>query len=92
MGKVPPRLWAFCGRCGVERVEDSEKDAAQGDFAACGIVPLLLGVDASSCSTCSYSYCRYSSGKRDVGVGRAEAGFSSYGQVPVDGAEGMEKG
>jgi len=49
-------------------------------------------VDASSDSTCSYSYCRDVFGKRDVGIGRSEAWFGAKGEVAVYGAEGVEDG
>ena len=72
-------------------VEESEEDAAQGGFAASGVVPLLKGVDASACAAAADGYGRNSAGERDVGVGGAEPGFGAEGEVAVDGAEGVKE-
>ena len=77
---------------GLGDVEEGEEDAAEGGLAAGRVVPLLEGVDASSGSTCSYSYCRDVFEKRDVGVGGTEACFGADGKVTIHGAEGMEDG
>ena len=75
---------------GVNGVEESEEDAAQGGFAAGGVVPLLEGVDAAAEAAAADGYGGNSAGERDVGVGGAEAGFGAEGEVAVDGAEGVE--
>ena len=77
---------------GLGDVEEGEEDAAEGGFAASGVVPFLKGVDASSSSTCSYSYCLYFFRKRDVGVGGTETRFGADDEVAVHGAEGVEDG
>jgi hypothetical protein len=82
------RFAVGCG--GLGGVEEGEEDAAEGSFAAGGIVPLLEGVDAATYSTCSYSYCRYSSGERYVGIGRTEARFGAKGEMTVYGSEGVK--
>src|SRR3984957_15541620 len=76
--------------CGLYGVEEREEDAAEGGFAAGGVVPLLEGVDASAEASATYGYGGNSAGERDVGVGGAEAGFGAEGEVAVDGAEGVE--
>ena len=49
-------------------------------------------MDASSRASGTYGDGGYVSGKRDVGVGGAQARLGADGEVTVDGAEGVEKG
>ena len=80
---------AVCG--GLKYVEQGEEDAAEGGFAAGGVVPLLEGVDAAALATAADGDGRNAAGERDVCVGRAEAWFGAQGEVTVDGAEGLEE-
>ena len=75
---------------GLGGVEEGEEDAAEGDFAAGWVVPLLEGVDAAAEAAAANGYGGDSAGERDVGVGGAEAEFGAEGEVAVDGAEGVE--
>ena len=77
---------------GLDGVEEGEEDAAEGGFAAGGVVPLLEGVDAAACASGADGDGGDSEGEGDVGVGGAEAGFGAEGEVAVDGAEGVEEG
>ena len=80
-----------CCAATVGGVEEGEEDAAEGGFAAGGVVPLLQGVDAAAeCHRRRWRW-RECLGERDVGVGGAEAGFGAEGEVAVDGAEGVEE-
>ena len=73
-------------------VEEGEEDAAQGGLASGGIVPLLQGMDATSDAPGTDGDGWNAKGKRDVGVGGADALFSVEGEVAVDRAEGVEEG
>ena len=64
---------------GFEGIEESEEDAAQGGFAAGGVVPLLEGVDAAAEASAANGDGGDSAGERDVGVGGAEAEFGAEG-------------
>src|SRR5271156_1824165 len=84
------------GRCvgvggSLDRVEEGEESAAEGGFAAGGIVPLLEGVDAAALASGSDGDGGNSAGEGDVGVGGAEPGFGAEGEVAVDGAEGVDE-
>ncbi len=73
-------------------VEEGEEDAAEGGFAAGGVVPLGEGVDAAAGAAGSEGEGGDAEGERDVGVGGADAGFGAEAEVAVDGAEGVEEG
>ena len=77
---------------GLDGVEEGEEDAAEGGFAAGGVVPLLQGVDAAALASGADGDGRDAARERNVGVGGAEAGFGAEGEVAVDGAEGVEDG
>ena len=76
----------------VGGVQEGEEDAAEGGFAAGGVVPLLQGVDAAAMASGADGDGGDAERERDVGVGGAEAGFGAEGEVAVDGAEGGEEG
>ena len=71
---------------GLYGVEEGQEDAAEGGFAAGGVVPLLKGVDASAEASAADGDGWDSAGERDVGVGGAEAGFGAEGEMAVDSA------
>jgi hypothetical protein len=104
-GAIDAIFARWCGGCGggclgmrvgvgggLEGVEEGEEDAAEGDFSAGGVVPLLQGVDAAAGSAAADGYGGDSAGEWNVGVGRAEAWFGAEGEVTVDGAKGVEDG
>jgi len=83
------------GRCvgvrgGLDRVEKGEEDAAEGGFAAGGVVPLLQGMDAAALASSSDGDGGDAAREGDVSVGGAEAGFGAEGEMAVYGAEGVE--
>ena len=77
---------------GLESVEEGEEDAAKRGFAAGRVVPLLQGVDSAAVAAAAKGDGGDSAGEGDVGIGGAEAGFGSEGEVAVNGAEGVEDG
>ena len=77
----------FCGDlCGVE---EGEEDTAESGLAVGWVVPLLESVDASSGAPCAQGNGWYVSGKRDVGVGGADAQVGADGEVAVGGTKGF---
>ena len=82
-------LRRICGD--LSGVEEGEEDAAEGSFAAGRVVPLLQGVDAAADSAAADGDGRDAAREWDVGVGGTEAGFGAEGEVPIDGAEGVEE-
>ncbi len=68
-------------------VEEREQDAAQGGFSSGGVVPLGLGVDASSGASGGQGDGGNAKREREVGVGGADAGLGADAQVAIDGEE-----
>ena len=77
---------------GLEGVEESQEDAAEGGLAAGGVVPLLEGVNAAANAAAAEGDGGNAAGERDIGVGGAETKFGAEGEMTVYGAEGVEEG
>ncbi len=73
-------------------VEEGEEDAAEGGFAAGGVVPLAEGVDAAADAAGAHGDGGNAEREGEVGVGGADAGFGAEAEMAVDGAEGFEEG
>ena len=66
-------------RCGQRAgVEQMQQDAAQREFAAGGVVPLVQRVDAARGAARADGQCGDAERERQVGVGRAYAGLGRY--------------
>ena len=71
----------------VAGVEEQKEDAAEGEFAAGGVVPLFERVDAAAGAAGSDGEGGDAEREREIGVGGADAGFGLEVEVAVDGAE-----
>ena len=76
----------------VGGVEDGEEEAAEGELAAGGVVPLGEGVDAAAGAAAAEGYGGNTEREGDVGVGGANAGLGAEAEMAVDGADGLEEG
>ena len=76
---------------GLGKVEDGEQDAAEGEFAAGGVVPLGEGVDAGTGASGGKRGGGDAEGEREIGVSGAEAEVGADAEVAVDGTESVKE-
>ena len=75
----------------IQSQQQQKKNALECQLAAAGVIPLPAGMDSTAVSARADAERRYTQGQRNVGVGRGNARFGAYPQVPVHRMQGLKQ-